>query len=84
MSVFKGWSDEQIRSIKAATLVVNGNKDVGSTEHAFEMYRTIPNCQLAIFPGGHGTYLGEVSSGIDNSKLPELAVTMFEEFLDEP
>ena len=84
MSVFKGWSDEQIRSIKAATLVVNGNKDVGSTEHAVEMYRTIPNCQLAIFPGGHGTYLGEVSSGIDNSKLPELAVTMFEEFLDEP
>jgi pimeloyl-ACP methyl ester carboxylesterase len=80
MSVFKG--DEQIRSIKAPTLVVNGNKDVGSVEHAVEMYRTIPNCLLAIFPGGHGTYLGEISSAIKNSKLPELAVMMFEEFLD--
>ena len=84
MSVFQGWNDEQLRSIKAPTLVVNGNKDVGSPEHAVEMYRTIPNCQLAIFPGGHGTYLGEVSAGIENSKLPELAVTMFEKFLDEP
>ena len=83
MKVFKDWSDEQIKSIKAPALVVNGNADVGSPEHAVEMYRIIPNCQLAILPGGHGAYIGEVSTGMENSRLPDLTVSMFEEFLDK-
>lgn len=60
MKNFKGWSDEQIRSINAPTLVINANNDVGSVEHAVEMYRTFPNCQLAIVPGKHGDYMGTV------------------------
>jgi pimeloyl-ACP methyl ester carboxylesterase len=58
MKMFKGWSDEQMRMINCPTLVMNGNDDVGSVEHAVEMYRTIPNCQLAILPGKHGDYMG--------------------------
>ncbi len=62
MKVFKDWSDEQIKSMKAPTLVVNGDADVGSPEHAVEMYRIIPNCQLAIILGGHGKYIGEITT----------------------
>jgi pimeloyl-ACP methyl ester carboxylesterase len=60
MKVFKGWSDDQIKSIKSPTLIINGNNDVGSVEHAVEMYRNIPNSQLAILPGKHGVYIGAV------------------------
>lgn len=83
MKVFKDWSDEQIKSLKAPALVVNGNVDVGRPEHAVEMYRIIPNCQLAMLPGGHGAYIGEVSTGMENSRLPDLTVSMFEEFPDK-
>ena len=83
MKMFKGWTDEQMRSIKAPTLVINGNKDVGSPEHALEMYRIIPNCELAIFPGGHGAYLGAMET-LDNGKWPLFNAThLIEEFLDK-
>ena len=81
MKVFKGWSDEQIKSIKAPTLVINGNNDVGSVEHAVEMYRTIPNCQLVILPGKHGEYIGAIES-LDNGKWQQQYVAdLIEQFL---
>ena len=81
MKMFRGWTDEQMRSIQVPALVINGNNDVGSVQHAVEMYRIIPNCELAIFPGGHGTYLGTIES-LDNGKLPAFnAVELIEEFL---
>ncbi len=83
MKAFKGWTDEQMKSIKSPALVINGNNDVGSVEHAVEMYRVIPDCELAIFPGGHGTYLGTIES-LDNGKLPGFnAVELIEEFLNK-
>ena len=60
MKSFKDWSDEQMKSIKAPSLIINGNNDVGSVEHAVEMYRTIPIAQLLILPGKHGEYIGAV------------------------
>ncbi len=62
MKGFKGWTDDQMKSIQAPTLIINASKEVGSPEHAVEMYRTIPNSELAIFPGGHGTYLGAIEA----------------------
>ena len=82
MRVFKDWTNEQIASIQAPTLVINGNMDVGSPEHAVEMFRTIPNCQLAILPGGHGTYMGEISASKNDNKAIEYFVPLVEEFLD--
>jgi hypothetical protein len=38
MKVFKGWTDHQMKSIHAQTLVINGTKDVRSAEHIVEMY----------------------------------------------
>lgn len=83
MKVFKGWTDEQMKSIKAPTLVINGNTDVGSPEHAVEMYRIIPNCELAIFPGGHGGYLGAIEA-LDNTNWTQsYTAELIEEFLDK-
>ncbi len=86
MKVFKDWSDKQMASIKAQTLVMNGCPDVGSPEHAVEMYRVIPNSELAIFPGGHGAYLGAIDSFANGEwiqfKATE-ATEVIEEFLDE-
>jgi len=83
MMVLKDWSDEQIKSIKAPALVVNGDADVGSPEHAVEMYRIIPNCELAIIPGGHGKYIGEITTLSNDSRDTNFIVPMIEEFLDK-
>jgi pimeloyl-ACP methyl ester carboxylesterase len=83
MHSFKGWTDEQIKTIQAPTLVISGSKDVGSVEHAVEMYRNIPDCELAIFPGGHGAYLGDILA-LENSVLPKFNATeLIKEFLDK-
>lgn len=83
MKHFKGWTDEQIQSIQAPVLIISGNHDVGSLEHCVEMYRNFPNSELAIFPGGHGSYLGAIES-LENGIWPEFNAThLIEEFLDK-
>jgi pimeloyl-ACP methyl ester carboxylesterase len=48
---FKGYSDTEVRSIRAQTLIMMGDQDIVRPEHAVEMFRMIPNARLAIFPG---------------------------------
>jgi pimeloyl-ACP methyl ester carboxylesterase len=81
MKLFKDWSDEAIKSIQASALIVSGNYDVNTPEHAVEMYRLLPNAQLVILPGNHGSYMGEAMSPDPDSKVPELFVTLVNEFL---
>lgn len=83
MLEFEGWTDEQIQSIQARTLIIQGSNDVGTVEHAVEMYRIIPNAELAIFPGGHGTYLGAIESLEDGKWSKFNATELIEEFLDK-
>jgi pimeloyl-ACP methyl ester carboxylesterase len=52
MRDFNGFSAAQVKSIKAPTLIMMGDRDGVRPEHAVEMYRLIPNAQLAIFPDG--------------------------------
>lgn len=82
MVTFKDWSDEQIKSITVPTLLIFADKDVATPEHAVELYRLIPNCQLAILPGGHGEYIGEITTLTDSTKTEEFAVPMIEKFLN--
>jgi pimeloyl-ACP methyl ester carboxylesterase len=49
---FKGFSRDDIKSIKAHVLISLGDRDGVRPEHAVEMFRLIPNSQLAILPGG--------------------------------
>jgi pimeloyl-ACP methyl ester carboxylesterase len=48
---FKGFAREDMKSIKAPVLITLGDRDVTKPEHAVEMFRLIPNAQLAVFPG---------------------------------
>lgn len=83
MKTFTGWTVEQIGSIVAPTLVISANHDVGSLEHALEMYRVFPNAELAIFPGGHGTYLGAIEA-LENGHWPSFnATNLIEDFLNK-
>jgi hypothetical protein len=61
-----------------------GDEDVVRPEHAIEMFRLLPHARLSILPGKHGAYIGEVTSGMEHSKIPDLAVSVIEEFLNEP
>jgi len=81
---FKNISDEKIKSIKAPTLIIIGDKDVITPEHAIEMHRLIANSELAIIPGGHGEYIGEITTLKPKSKESDfIAVQMIESFLDK-
>lgn len=83
MRAFKDWKDEEIRSIKAPALVVIGDHDLPTPEHAVEMYRLMAQARLAILPGTHGSYMGEAMSSDVDSKVMELFVGMIDEFLAE-
>ena len=80
---FSDWSDRELRSIQAPTLLVIGDHDVVTPEHAVKMSRIIPNAQLVILPGTHGSFIGEACAAKEGSKIPEATVSIIEEFLDK-
>jgi len=80
---FKGFSDEQMQSIKVPVLLINGDQDVGTAEHIVAMSRLIPDCRLAIIPGGHGAYIGEITTLSSGYKDNEFIVPLIEKFLNE-
>lgn len=49
---WKGFTREQMKSIRAPVLITLGDRDGVRPEHAVEMFRLIPNAKLAVFPGG--------------------------------
>lgn len=83
MKVFKGWEDDQLKAIKAPTLLMSGNKDIINPEKAVEIYRLIPDCELAILPGGHGDYLGSIETLRDDKWEQSYAAGLIEYFLDK-
>jgi pimeloyl-ACP methyl ester carboxylesterase len=48
---FGGWSDDELRSVAAPSLLVIGDHDFVRIEHAAEMLELIPDAQLGIIPG---------------------------------
>jgi len=81
MIAFKDIPDADIKAIDAPALVVNGDAEVIRVESALALSRMLPHAQLAILPGGHGDYIGEICAPEKDSKLPVLVVGMVEEFL---
>ncbi len=54
------YSDDEMASIKAPTLVIVGDQDVIKPEHAVAMFRAIPGAQLCVVPHeGHGVMAKE-------------------------
>jgi pimeloyl-ACP methyl ester carboxylesterase len=80
---FKDISDEQIKSINAPALIIIGDKDIITPEHAIELHRQIANSDLAIIPGGHGEYIGEITTIKPGFKESELVVPMIEKFFNK-
>jgi pimeloyl-ACP methyl ester carboxylesterase len=80
---FKDIPDELIKKINASTLIIIGDKDVITPEHALELHRQIANSELAIIPGGHGQYIGEITTLTPDFKESELVVPMIEKFLNK-
>ena len=82
MQSFTSIEESAIRAIAAPALIVCGDKDVVSPEHAVEMYRQMQNAQLLIVPGGHGDYIGELSSWQPGqTEFPALA--LIQQFLSK-
>lgn len=80
---FKEFSDAEIQSIQAPVLLVNGGQDVATAEHVVAMSKLIPNCRLAIIPGGHGAYMGEITTLKVDCKSSDFIVPLVERFLAE-
>jgi pimeloyl-ACP methyl ester carboxylesterase len=72
---FKGFTPEEMKSIKARVLITLGDRDGVRLEHAVEMFRLIPNAQLAVFPGGDHLLL---------FMSPDTVLSPIAAFLDAP
>ena len=72
-----------MKSITAPALITIGDQDVTIPEHAAEMHRLLAGSRLAIIPGGHGDYIGEIATPQD-SVLISATVSMINKFLSEP
>jgi pimeloyl-ACP methyl ester carboxylesterase len=81
MLAFSDIDDADVRGIEAPALVINAHAEVVRVEHALALSRTLPHAQLAILPGGHGDYIGEICAANPHSRVPDLVVAMIEEFL---
>lgn len=83
MQSFPDISEEQMRSIKAPALIITGDRDVTTPVHAAEIQSLLSGSRLAVFPGGHGDYIGEITTPQD-SVMISATVNMINKFLSEP
>lgn len=83
MIEFQDITDDKIRSIRVPALIIIGDKDIITPEHALEMHRLITGSELAIIPGVHGEYIGEITTLKSDFKEEDLVVPMIERFLDK-
>ena len=65
------FTNEELQSIRAPTLLVVGDRDIVTPEHAVEMYRTIPGAQLCVVPNaGHGVMPAETVVSFLREEIP--------------
>ncbi|HYJ37687.1 MAG TPA: alpha/beta hydrolase [Chitinophagaceae bacterium] len=82
MQSFKDIKEEDIKSVKAPVLILIGDNDVATPEHAVEMFRKMQNAKLMILPGGHGDYIGEFTT-VKPGQKEYPALPIIEAFLKE-
>lgn len=69
----RGWSDAQLAGITAPTLLVIGDRDFTTVEHAAVMLKLIPGAELAVLPD---------TTHMQVTRRPELLIPMLSRFLD--
>jgi pimeloyl-ACP methyl ester carboxylesterase len=52
---WSGWTDDEVRSVAAPTLLVIGDRDFVRLDHAAEMLGLFPDCRLAVLPATRHT-----------------------------
>ncbi|MEU5691789.1 alpha/beta hydrolase [Actinosynnema sp. NPDC020468] len=72
-AVPQGWSDEQLAAVTAPVLVVQGDHDFVTVEHAGLMQRLIPGARLAVLPG---------TTHMTVTKRADLLLPILADFLD--
>lgn len=72
-SQVEGWTDEQLAGVTAPTLLMIGDNDFTTVEHAALMLRLIPGSQLAVLPG---------TTHMTITRRADLVVPMLTAFLD--
>lgn len=82
MKKFTDIPDNLLHGITAPTLVVIGDQDIVTIDHAIYMRKTIPNSQLMILPGLHGEYIGEAVVTKKITRIPEFTAGLINAFLD--
>ncbi|SMD02039.1 alpha/beta fold hydrolase [Pedobacter africanus] len=80
MQQFTDIPDKSIAAIQNQTLILIGDQDVSTPEHAVELSRRLPHARLAIIPGGHGTYMGELTT-LKEANNPPVALPVILDFL---
>jgi pimeloyl-ACP methyl ester carboxylesterase len=83
MEHFRDMGDEDLESIKVPTLLMVADHDVVTTGHVLKMSHLISGARLAVLPGKHGSFIGEVGTSKKGSKLPEISALLTGEFLNE-
>jgi pimeloyl-ACP methyl ester carboxylesterase len=81
MREFEDVGDDLVRSIRAAVLIIVGDRDIVRLEHAFQLSCQIPGARLLVLPAGHGDYLGEVVASPNATRYPALTAGLIEQFL---
>jgi pimeloyl-ACP methyl ester carboxylesterase len=52
---FAGWDEKRLRELAAPLMVMLGDRDLTTLEHAIALYRLVPDGRLAVLPGSdHG------------------------------
>jgi pimeloyl-ACP methyl ester carboxylesterase len=72
MRDFRGWTREQIESVRQPMLLIIGDRDIVRIEHAAQMQRLLRTARLAVLPG------------TDHMAIPDRAdwvIGMIDEFL---
>jgi len=81
MQKFTDIPDSSVRAIRSKTLIILGDHDVPMVEGALTMSRVMTHANLAVFPGGHGQYMGEIAAWKEENGSP-VALPLIIEFLN--
>lgn len=85
MQNFIDTPDRDVAKIKIPTLLMAGQNDVVPISHLVDLSKKIKNSKILILPGGHGDFLGEITTAKDTPATRERAATsaaLINQFLD--
>ena len=83
MRAFQDWPEEILTNLDVPALIISGNQDVITIDHAVETAKLIPRAELLILPGIHGACIGEICAARAGSKMPEFTAAAIGEFLNK-